>query len=54
MPVQSGEGAVYEAVGAGGGEVGGDGGPCGVVDLGVRRLCTNLVPRRDMTELDCL
>ena len=40
--------------GAGGGEAGGGGGPCGAVDLGVRRLCTDLVPRRDLTELDCL
>ena len=30
------------------------GGPCGVVVLSVRRLCTDLVPKRDLTELDCL
>ena len=41
-----------EAVGAGVGEAGSGGGPCGEVDLGVRRLCTDLVPKRDLTELD--
>ena len=40
--------------GAGGGEADGGGCPCGAVDLGVRRLCTDLEPRRDLTELDCL
>ena len=57
-PVQSGAGAVCEGAGAGAGAGGGDavrgGCPCGVVDLGVSRLCTDLGPRRDLTVLDCL